>query len=45
MLDEARQRLEQGLPPTDSCEMEWDRMERNKIRRHQEIVSHSNLRS
>lgn len=41
MLGESTQRLENGLPPTDDCEKDWERMERNKLRRQSEMVSQS----
>lgn len=36
MLDAAERRLENGLPPTDTCEKEWERLEKNRIRAIQE---------
>jgi len=28
--------MESGLPPTDTCEKEWERIERNRIRKSQD---------
>jgi chromosome segregation ATPase len=36
ILESSIQRLEQGEPPTDDCEREWDRMEKNRDRQLQE---------
>lgn len=36
ILEVAVQRLDQGEPPTDDCEREWDRMEKNRDRQLQE---------
>ena len=36
VLDEAIRRYENGLPPTDDSEREWDRMERNRDRSAQQ---------
>lgn len=36
VLEEAMQRLQQGAPPTDDCEDEWERMEKNRDRRSKE---------
>jgi hypothetical protein len=36
ILDEAQRRLENGLPPTDTCDREWDRLEKNRVRAIQE---------
>lgn len=36
ILDEAEQRSKQGLPPTDSSEEEWARIQRNSLRQEQE---------
>lgn len=36
VLDEAIRRYENGLPPTDDSEREWDRMERNRDRAAQQ---------
>jgi len=32
ILDEAVRRMDSGLPPTDTCEKEWERIERNRMR-------------
>ena len=37
VLASAMARLEQGQPPTDSCEHDWERMQRDRMRRSQEI--------
>jgi hypothetical protein len=29
-------RIESGLPPTDTCEQEWDKIERNRVREEQD---------
>ncbi len=29
--------MESGLPPTETCEKEWDRIERNRMRSSQEM--------
>ncbi|CAI2383705.1 unnamed protein product [Moneuplotes crassus] len=36
VLETAVQRLEQGEPPTNDCEIEWERMEKNRVRRIEE---------
>lgn len=36
VLEQAQRRLEQGAPPTDDCEREWERIERNRDRRSKE---------
>jgi hypothetical protein len=33
VLEEAVTRMENNLPPTDSAEQEWDRIERNRYRK------------
>jgi len=37
-LDQAKERLEEGLPPTEDAEREWDRMERRKAIRSEMIA-------
>ncbi len=32
IIDEAMRRLQSGLPPTDTSESEWERLERNRVR-------------
>ena len=32
VIDEAMRRMDSGLPPTDTCEQEWDKIERNRYR-------------
>jgi len=32
ILEEAVRRMEGGLPPTENCEKEWERIERNRLR-------------
>jgi len=36
ILELAEQRLENGEPPTEDCEIEWERMEKNRVRRIEE---------
>lgn len=31
-MDEAERRLDNGLPPTDTCERDWERLEKNRMR-------------
>ena len=35
-MDEASKRLENGLPPTDTSEMEFEKLEKNRMRSIQE---------
>lgn len=36
VIDEAMQRLNQGLPPTETAEAEWQKIERNRVRKNTE---------
>ena len=36
VLEQAMNNLERGLPPTEDADREWDRMERNRMRRQTE---------
>mmetsp|Transcript_27578 Transcript_27578/g.19992 ORF Transcript_27578/g.19992 Transcript_27578/m.19992 type:complete len:99 (+) Transcript_27578:2421-2717(+) len=36
ILEQAMTNLERGLPPTEDADREWDRMERNRMRRQAE---------
>ena len=36
LIEEAVKRMENGLPPTDTAEREWERIERNKEREMQD---------
>ena len=36
ILDDASKRLENGLPPTDTSEMEFEKLEKNRMRSIQE---------
>lgn len=35
VIDEAMQRLNSGLPPTDTAETEWEKIERKRLREDQ----------
>lgn len=37
-VDRARERLEQGLPPTDDADYIWAKMERDRVRRHEALM-------
>ena len=32
VIDEAMRRMDTGLPPTDTCDQEWEKIERNRYR-------------
>lgn len=36
IIEEAMRRIESGLPPTETCEMEWQKMEKKKVRELQD---------
>ena len=40
-MKEAQELLEQGLPPSDDAEHEWYRMERERVRRQQQLLDSS----
>jgi len=42
-LREARLRLQEGAPPSDDCEHEWYRMERDRVRRQEMMMERTRL--
>ena len=36
VIDEAMRRMETGLPPLETCEQEWEKIEKKKIREMQD---------